>query len=295
MHNRSRVLEQARNFMYHNARLLDRRRFEYWFEGGSKDAVLSSLAAYQNADGGFGQALEPDIRCPQSQPVPTELALTIMDEIECFDAVILTGVLRFLKQSTVTTGGIPLAFLSINDYPHAPWWNTEQDHAAHINPTGHIAGLLYKQQSITDFHQEEWFQTTLSYLWNHMENDKPSDYHDGIQWISFLEQTPDRAKAAAYLSRMEEWLTQPGIMEQDPNAEGYVHKVLDWAPSRDSLAAKLVSEQVVDQHLSTLVKQQQEDGGWNISWPAVSTAGELEWRGHLTVERLKTLKSYGWL
>lgn len=78
MENR-RILERAKSFLYQNARLLDRRRYEYFFEEGTKEAVIEALRPYQNRDGGFGNALEPDIRCPHSQPVPTEMALTIMD------------------------------------------------------------------------------------------------------------------------------------------------------------------------------------------------------------------------
>lgn len=63
---RSRFMK-AREFVYANARLLDRRRFEYHFEQGKAHPVLDALRAYQNSDGGFGSALEPDIRTPCSQ------------------------------------------------------------------------------------------------------------------------------------------------------------------------------------------------------------------------------------
>jgi hypothetical protein len=53
-----------------------------------------------------------------------------------------------------------------------------------------------------------------------------------------------------------------------------------------------VGEELQD-HLQVLIEQQQEDGGWPISWPALSAGTELEWRGWVTVERLRTLKSYG--
>jgi hypothetical protein len=81
----SQILSRAKDFLYKNARLLDRKRYEYHFEGGSSVEVINVLKAYQNEDGGFGNALEPDIRCPQSQPVPTEMALTIMEEVGFFE------------------------------------------------------------------------------------------------------------------------------------------------------------------------------------------------------------------
>ncbi len=54
----NQTLENGKKFIYQNARLIDRRRFEYFFEGGTQDAVIDALRSYQNEDGGFGNALE---------------------------------------------------------------------------------------------------------------------------------------------------------------------------------------------------------------------------------------------
>ena len=58
------IFNRAEKFIYNNARLLERQLFAFHFKGGSREQVLTALSAYQNADGGFGHALEPDIRCP---------------------------------------------------------------------------------------------------------------------------------------------------------------------------------------------------------------------------------------
>lgn len=291
---RKEILAKAKKFIYSNARLLDRRRFEYFFEGGSKEAVISALAAYQNDDGGFGNALEPDIRCPHSQPVPTEVALAIMDEIECFDRKMIQGIVQYLRKITVQDGGFPLAFRELNDYPHAPWWTVKEDETASMNPTGSIIGLLLKQNVVTDYRNEEWHQKTLQYLWDYMEHEQPGDYHDCMHWIVFLEHAPDRSRAERILeTKVNPWLEKVGTIERNPEAAGYVHKVLDWAPTRDSYAAKFISEEDFQIHLSHLVQSQEEDGGWPISWPEVSPAALMEWRGWITVDRLITLKSFG--
>lgn len=78
-------VEKARDFVLANGRLLDKRRFGFLWEGGTASEVLVALRPYQNADGGFGQALEPDMRCSASQPVATEQALHVLDEIGLFD------------------------------------------------------------------------------------------------------------------------------------------------------------------------------------------------------------------
>jgi hypothetical protein len=74
------VFEKARRFIYRNARPLDLARWRYHFEGGPKEAVVTALAAYQNEDGGFGHALEPDAWNPASSPVQTWAATEILRE-----------------------------------------------------------------------------------------------------------------------------------------------------------------------------------------------------------------------
>lgn len=58
--------EKAAEFIWRNARLLERRIFEYTFQGGESHQVIHALKAYQNDDGGFGHAMEPDLRTPDS-------------------------------------------------------------------------------------------------------------------------------------------------------------------------------------------------------------------------------------
>ncbi|MFA6693930.1 MAG: hypothetical protein WCS44_03750, partial [Bacillota bacterium] len=62
---------KARNFVYRNARPLDLALWKYHFEAGGSDAVVEALSHYQNLDGGFGHALEPDCWNPNSSPIQT--------------------------------------------------------------------------------------------------------------------------------------------------------------------------------------------------------------------------------
>ncbi|MBJ9992700.1 hypothetical protein [Paenibacillus sp. S28] len=291
---RAARLEKARAFVLANARLLDRRRYEMQFEGGSADGVISALKAYQNPDGGFGNALEPDMRTSASQPVAVEQALWIMDEANRFDAEIIAGIASYLKSITVpATGGFPRALLTVNDAPHAPWWITEDDQQPSLNPTGNILGLLYKQTAVNDFKQEEWFTRSAEFIWNRIPQADQTDYHDLHQCITFLQYAPDRGRASAMQEELNEWLRQPGVIELDPRAEGYVHKVLDWAPVPTSYAAELISTADIERHLDDLEEQQEADGGWKVSFPSISPGNGAEWRGHITVNRLITLRAYG--
>lgn len=75
-----KTYKKARQFVYQNARPLDFARWKYHFEGGSREAVLDILSAYQNSDGGFGHALEPDFWNPDSTPTATWMATNILRE-----------------------------------------------------------------------------------------------------------------------------------------------------------------------------------------------------------------------
>jgi hypothetical protein len=55
----------------------------------------------------------------------------------------------------------------------------------------------------------------------------------------------------------------------------------------------LFDEALLRRHLGALADAQEEDGGWPISWQAISPGVELEWRGAVTIKALRTLEAYG--
>src|SRR5262245_62323025 len=99
--------------MLREARLLDRRRFAHRFRGGPAAAVVAALEPYRNEDGGFGNALEPDLRGPSSQPVPVELALRILDEVGLFEERIVEAACAWLASVTTEEGGVPFVLATV--------------------------------------------------------------------------------------------------------------------------------------------------------------------------------------
>ncbi len=69
----------AERFLAGHARVVDRRALERLFQGGAAQPVKDAVAAYRNADGGFGHALEPDCRASASQPAAVGMALRLLD------------------------------------------------------------------------------------------------------------------------------------------------------------------------------------------------------------------------
>src|SRR5918996_4620435 len=98
-------LPAASQFIAATARVLDRRRFERHFDGGDPGRVRDAVAAYRNADGGFGHALEPDGRTPHSQPAAVALALQTLHEADAWDERLLAGACDWLARAKTAAGG----------------------------------------------------------------------------------------------------------------------------------------------------------------------------------------------
>jgi Prenyltransferase and squalene oxidase repeat len=284
---RSQRLEKAQDFTWRNARLLERYLFTCLFANGSKEPVLAALRAYQNEDGGFGNALEPDKRCPSSQPQDVEIALRILDAIDTMHDPMVTRACDFLATVTTPDGGVPFALPPVNQYPHADWWTVEDNPPASLNPTAAIAGLLLKHGI-----QHPWVEVASQFCWREIAATGTTEFHTLMPATLFLEHAPDRTRAGHELQRIATRITQPGVIEFDPHAEGYVQKPLDWAPTPQSFCRRLFDDETIEKHLAALADRQQPDGGWPISWGAISPAVEIEWRGRITIEALRTLDAY---
>lgn len=190
------LLDSARTFIVSNARLLERQRLAYLFAEGSRQQVLAALLGYQNPDGGFGNALEPDKRTGTSQPIDQELALSFLDEIGGEREVALR-ICDFLETITTAEGGVPFVLPTVRDAPGAPWWNTESDDPpATINPTASIAGLLYKQGI-----EHRWLNHATTFCWRQIEEGELAG-HDFFCALLFLEHVPDRQRAEQAFERI---------------------------------------------------------------------------------------------
>ncbi len=140
-------VHQARSFLYRNARPLDLARWKYFFEGGSPEDVLTALAAYQNDDGGFGHALEPDCWNPDSSPIQTWVATEIIHEIGLGDQghPVVQGILRYLSSGKDFDGHTwANTIASNNRAPHAPWWEHVPAAEPSYNPTASLIAFILK-------------------------------------------------------------------------------------------------------------------------------------------------------
>jgi hypothetical protein len=276
----------AGEFILREARLLDRQRFAFRFHGGDARAVVASLRGYQNADGGFGNALEPDLRCAASQPVPAEHALHILDQVGRFDTDVVERMCDWLQTVTTDEGGLPFVLSSVVEGPHAPWWVPTGE--AHVNPTAGIAGLLHKHEFA-----HPWLAAATEFCWRALtERLDQAGGDDAISVLEFLEHVPERDRAEQSFEPLAERIRNE-LVAVDPSTPGYVKMPLEFAPRPDALARRLFDDATIKVHLDALAARQQDDGGWPITWEPPSTAAVSEWRGFMTVKWLDVLDNYG--
>ncbi|GAA3114681.1 hypothetical protein GCM10010466_02140 [Planomonospora alba] len=278
------ALAAARRYLLLNARLIDRLRCESLLDGAPPDRVLAVLRGYQNADGGFGHALEPDLRGPDSQPEPVEVAFWILDELDAFDDPMVIRACDHLLTVTTPDGGVPFVLPSVRTSPRAPWWETPDEPPGSLIPTASIAALLHKHRV-----DHPWLAPATEFTWAAIgKEDKPTPY-TARAIVHFLEHAPDRDRALGEFARLREAIL--ATVALDPDTPGEVHFPLDFAP--EPITLPLFGEEVLERHLDALIDQQGEDGGWRPNFPMWTPVVAHEWGGFTTVARLRTLKAYG--
>src|SRR5215207_1392193 len=111
----------AETFVLANARLLDRHRLAVLLHGAPVAPVLDALRAYRNPDGGFGHALEPDVRAPHSEPAAALAALHVLAEIGAHDHPMVEEAAAWVGTIASPDGFIPFVLPTAEGYPKAPW------------------------------------------------------------------------------------------------------------------------------------------------------------------------------
>lgn len=292
------MISRAEDFLWRRGRLLDQRRFEYLFRNGTADAVVRVLSGYQNADGGFGYALEPDGRGPTSQPLHVWSALSIMDEVSRLDHATAAPICDYLTTITASDGGVPPGLPSIQPYPHSPWWPDADGMPGSILPTALIAGVLHKNHI-----EHRWLETASEFCWRAVEAIETTHPYEVEAALMFLNHAPDRDRAELHARRLGDIVLREKLVLLDPSrpqdvpvAPGYTenehHLTFNYAPEPSSLARAWFSDAEVNAGLDALASRQQDDGGWPINWAVWTPATEWDGRSAMTIHALRILHAY---
>lgn len=294
-----------RNWFYRNARPLELAKWQFHFENGGQTAVLTALAAYQNEDGGFGNALEPDGWNPYSSPLQTATGADMLMEIgfEDSDHPVVQGILKYLDSGAEMDGNTwRNVIASNNDYPHAPWWNMDSESSARsiFNPTAILAGFILR------------FADRNSTL-----------YARGLAITKELEvlflQEPDiEMHPLRCVITLLEYIALAGLQEQFAYAEmnaaaarrinallqrdagdwnGYTCKPSFFIQKRESLGYE-DNAAIVEKELDYTLESRNGEGIWNLNWSWAGyerefAVSEYWWKAWIALEKLLFLKAFG--
>jgi hypothetical protein len=283
----SASIERAADFIWRNARLLERAIFAQVFSSGSSQAVVDALTAYRNPDGGFGNALEADIRAPGSTPLACESALRALHEAGIRDPALASGMCEFLASVAEPDGRVEIALPHILDYPRAAHWNSPSFGSDSPNPTAGIAGLLLYQGV-----DHRWLKRASAWCWRRLERPL-GDAHEIATALRFLQYAPERARAIELAIRLVNEAPRSKWFLERAGSSEYGVTPLGLCPTPTAIGRDAFSDDLIASHLDDLASRQQPDGGWPITWEAPGPGAATEWRGRMTLEALLRLRAYG--
>lgn len=277
-------LDAATQFVYANARLLDRRRLELLLGLASRDAVIDALRPYQNDDGGFGHALEPDMRAPGGEPASVLLALETLLESGVREHPMIEAAARWLDESSSPAGSLPQMMATGAGYPHAPF----------INPGGPtfltfaLAGALWHSTVRT-----EWLHRATDWCWRELDHEDRPHAYTVVFALRFLDAVPDADRALAAIERFRPLLDGDGCMPVPGGVEGERVTPLVLSPEPGSRSRGLFASDQIESELERLEQAQLDDGGWDFDFLHWSPGQALDWRGSFTVSNLRRLCEHG--
>lgn len=299
------IFIQAQSYVNTYGRPVDQARLAYHFLDGSSADVISALAAYQNEDGGFGHALEADLRTSASSAVATQQGFNILREVGATSAEPLvskavTYLLNTLDREELRWEIVPPA---VEDAPHAPWWtygaSAGSSDGFRANPRAALVGFLCEYQSLVPATLlTQLINVQIAHLMSQPANEG-IDMHALPCYVT-LAQSPNLPQVQR--DQLVQALVQrvTGVVVTDPTAfADYGLLPLDVAPTPDALLAHTVDRGAVDAHLDYLLETQLADGSWPLpwSWAFVDemawAQAERDWKGSIIVNRLCTLRAWG--
>ncbi|MBI5305372.1 MAG: hypothetical protein HY868_24795 [Chloroflexi bacterium] len=298
--------ERARQFLKTRARPLERTMFEYRFENGTVENVIAELARFQNADGGFGHALEPDSRAPSSSALATGIALHSLVELGC-DAShpMVRQALAYLRatfnpQTQVWRVVPPDA----NNFPHAPWWHDENGSLARTFDEFRIIPRVLILASLWHFVAavpRDWLDALTRAAVTYIEKVSVLGGGGGsdLEYAIILaeEEKLPREYHARLVARIRAAI--PTVVVRDPAKwSAYSLNPLKIAPTPQTFGSDLIWDDL-QTNLDFAIENQTAEGTWEPTWmwsgayPEAWEQAKLEWRGHLTLEMLTMLRAYG--
>ena len=285
-------------YLAQHARKLDLHLYEYLFESADVQPVLDDLATYQNKDGGFGHALEPDMRLPDSSTLATTVAFQYLVQLPADSASpLVLGAVQFLLETydPAKNGWVNIPPRA-DHFPRAPWWNYTGalQGTDWGNPSAEVLGYLLRYANKIE-HGELLHNLTDRAVQRLLEIQEP-EQHEIKCFIRLYENAGEDLQAKLH-SSLAEHIKQAANTNQ-AEWQGYVATPLTFITSPDSPFADLFSHDLLMQNIEHLRAQEIDGDHWEPNWEwsqfeAEWTRARKEWSGKLTVDNLQILRAFG--
>jgi len=301
--------DEIRIWMHRNAREIDLAVWKFLFENGNAEGVLSALSAYQNADGGFGNALEPDSWNPGSSPYTTLCAAGKLEAIDFTDSnhQIIRGILKFLESGAHRTENGWLFNIPGNDaYAHAPWWgyDPEANQTEHLGVTAGLVCFVLKFAEKKSSLYEMAFSFAEKLLKSFEEPGGKGDmgltgYRMLLEHI--VELKLDDKLNISYLSKNIKKNVDEAIVRDVSQWPEYSVKPSQFIESPES-PFYAGNEDIVEKELDYLIETRPAGGVWGITWswhenynkyPKEFAISENWWKASIATGTMTFLKKFG--
>jgi hypothetical protein len=278
-------VESAEQFILANARLLERHRMAVLLHDSPVSPVLATIRAYRNPDGGYGHALEPDVRAPESEPASTLHALEVLAEIDALDDPMVRDALAWIATIADLDGGVPFVMPTAALAPHAPW----------MVPTTGGSQLTFALAAVLSQvgAGDRWLRLATEWCWAKIARPDELDAYLVKYSLAFLDTVPDELRAAAAIESLRARIGADGSMRVAGGTDNERLTPLALSPRPNARSRVLFTEKQIAADLDALERAQHADGGWRFDWLGWSEGQSVEWRGVVTLLALATLRAHG--
>ena len=230
---------------------------------------------------------KPDLRTPESQPLYAEFGLRTLYEARIRDPELASGVCDYVSRMADLNEGIVTITASSRDYPRAPHWNNPSSEQSSFDRLAGVVGLLCWQGI-----RHPWLDQAVGGCLNHIRSNTYDDAHTILNAFCLLESLPQTGEVRSLYAKLTDELYQARFFCPEAPPRTYGLTPLDFAPFPDSYCRGIFPDEMIEAHLRELASQQEEDGGWPISWEPPGGTARQEWRAHRTLRSVVTLESY---
>jgi hypothetical protein len=292
---------RAQDFLLTQARPVERALYMRFFLDGAYADVVTALAAHQNPDGGFGHALEPDVRTPESSALATSIALRWLCEAGVPGSEPMVGqAIAYLRATwDATTRTWPLVPPGAQTTPHAPWWDDSDGELHHhfgdylVNPRAEILAYLWHY---ADLVPSAWLATLTEDTVEAVLT-QPADMHALICAVALVD-TPQvpaavRERLHAPLAAQARALCGTSAAEW----ANYGPQPLNYAAAPIAALADDLAD-LLPVNLDFIEARQAANGTWEPNWSWGDDADPFwhaarrDWMGHLTLTTLLKLRAF---